>query len=129
MRKARRDAPFLLPEIVYGFDGGCCAGGGVAVGACVGGVVAGVCCGVVCCCVEGGVAGCAVSAGAGGGPISRLYFAKICRSLSCGSASTLWLSMPVMVSFTTIAFTIASSVASTVAWKIGSIRLLLIITS
>src|SRR5262249_28038817 len=50
---------------------------------------------------------------------SRLYFLKTLRSLSCGSATTVWLSMPVMVSAATMALITASSVACTVAKNRG----------
>jgi hypothetical protein len=52
--------------------------------------------------------------------VRRLYFFSTSRSLSWGSAITVWLLMPVIVSAAIMALTMASSVACTVARKIGS---------
>ena len=54
-------------------------------------------------------------------PASRLYFRITARSRSCGSAYDRMLSAPVIVSAASMAFTIAYSVACTVASKIGLI--------
>src|SRR4029077_18278674 len=59
-----------------------------------------------------------------GGPhhylAKRLYALRASRRRSWGRAMTVWLLMPVMVSAATMALTTASSVAWTVARKIGS---------
>src|SRR5207247_7345977 len=59
--------------------------------------------------------------------LSRLYFRSAWRSASCEMASVLWPSTPIIVSAATSAFTIASSVACTVASNTAPMRALDII--
>ena len=54
--------------------------------------------------------------------LRRSYFFSKSRTRPCGKASTWWSSRPVILLLATSAFTIASSVACTVASKIGSSR-------
>src|SRR5579872_1490021 len=55
------------------------------------------------------------------GCASRLYFWSACLRPSCGKAVTVWPETPVMSRAPTIALTMASSVACTVASKMGPI--------